>query len=143
MSSFNFDIQGGNELDAALKKLGLDLERKISRSAVRSGATVIAKEARLLAPVSDDEEHKGTLKRSIKVVARSKRVGDAVASVVTRSGRKWRARKMDAWYAPMVEFGTKNMAARPFLRPALDAKSAEAIKRMSEVIQKRIAKLAQ
>lgn len=137
MSSFNFKIEGGKELDTALKQLGRDLEKKVAKSAVRAGATVIAKEARLHVPVES-----GTLKNSIRVVTRSKRTGDAVASVVTRSGKKYRSKNMDAWYAPLVEFGTKNMPAKPFLRPALDSKGGDAIKRMSEIIQKRIAKLA-
>ena len=137
MSNFKFQIQGAKELEQALKRLGPDLERKVAKSAVRAGATVIAKEARLNVPVES-----GTLRNSIRVVTRSKRVGDAVASVVTRSGKKWRSKNMDAWYAPLVEFGTKNRPATPFMRPALDTKGGEAIKRMSEVIQKRIAKFA-
>ena len=134
---FDFHIEGAKELDAALKRLGLDMERKIAKSAVRAGATVIAKEAKNNVPVES-----GTLRNSIRVVTRSKRVGDAVASVVTRSGKKWRSKNMDAWYAPLIEFGTKNRPATPFLRPALDVKGPEAIKKMSEVIQKRISKLA-
>ena len=140
MSSFNFDIKGGKELDRALKKLGRELETKIAKSAVRQGANVIAKQARINAPVGTT----GTLKRSIKVVARSKRVGDAVASVVTRSGKKWTPKGMNAWYAGKVEFGVPEygIPARPFLRPALDTHGAEAVKAMSATIQKRIAKLA-
>ena len=135
--TFNFEIKGGKELDRALKQLGPKFEKRIAKSAVRAGANVIAKEARLNVP-----EDSGTLKKSIKVVARSKRVGDAVASVVTRSGKKWRSKGMDAWYAPLIEFGTKNRPATPFLRTALDSKVAEAIKAMSKQIQKRIKKLA-
>ena len=41
MSSFNFNIQGAKELDNALKSLGIELETKIARSAVRAGAVVI------------------------------------------------------------------------------------------------------
>jgi HK97 gp10 family phage protein len=137
VSSFNFKIEGGKELDKALKQLGYDMEKKVAKSAVRAGAQVIRKEAMLNVPVES-----GTLKKSIRVVTRSRRVGDAVASVVTRSGKKYQSNGMDAWYAPLVEFGTKNRPATPFLRPALDSKGVEAVKKMSEVIQKRIAKLA-
>lgn len=137
MSSFNFKIEGARELDRALKRLGRDLETKVAKSAVRAGANVIAKEARLNVP-----EISGTLKRSIKVVTRSKRTGDAVASVVTRSGKKWQSKDMDAWYAPLVEFATKHRAATPFMRPALDSKGPEAIQAMSKKIQQRISKLA-
>ncbi len=140
MSSFKYKIEGAKELDSALKALGRKLETRIAKAAVRAGATVIAKQARIYAPVGDT----GTLKRSIKVVTRSKRTGDAVASVVTRSGKRWTSRGMNAWYAGKVEFGAagNNLAAKPFLRPALDSKGKEAVKKMSDVIQKRIAKLA-
>lgn len=130
-----YSVEGGAELNAALSRFGKDVERKIAKTAVRAGASVIAKEAKLNAPVG----RTGTLKRSIKVVARSKRTGDAVASVVTRSGRKWTARNMNAWYAGKVEFGSKGIPARPFLRPALDTKGPEAIQAMSEKVQQRIA----
>jgi len=135
MSSFNFEIQGAKELERALKQLGPKIEKSVAKSAVRAGANVIAKEARLRVP-----QESGTLKRSIRVVARSRRTGDAVASVVTRSGKRWNAKRMNAWYAPLVEFGTKLRPATPFLRPALDSRAAEAIKAMSDKIQQRIAK---
>ena len=134
--TFNFEIKGGKELDRALKQIGPKFEKRIAKGAVRAGANVIAKEARLNVP-----KDSGTLKKSIKVVARSKRVGDAVASVVTRSGKKFKG--MNAWYAPMIEFGTKFRAATPFLRPAMDTKGSEVIRAMSDYIQKRIRKLAE
>lgn len=139
MSSFKFKIEGAKELDRALKQMGPKFEKRIAKGAVRAGATVIAKQAKLNAPVES-----GTLRKSIKVVSRSRRVGDAVASVATRSGKKWASRGMNAWYAGKVEFGAPGIGidAKPFLRPALDAKAPEAIKAMSEYIQKRIAKMA-
>ena len=139
MSSFSFNIQGAKELDNALKSLGIELETKIARSAVRAGAVVIKNRAVELAPMGSDGVADGTLKRSIQVVMRSKKVGDAVASVVTRSGEKWDAKGMNAKYAGKVEFGTKHRRATPFMRPALDSQGQTAVKRMSEVIQKRIA----
>jgi len=139
MSSFSFNIQGAKELDNALKSLGIELETKIARSAVRAGAVVIKDRAVELAPISEEEGHSGTLKRSIQVVMRSKKVGDAVASVVTRAGKKYNTKGMNAWYAGMIEFGTKHRRATPFMRPALDSQGQNAVKRMSEVIQKRIA----
>lgn len=133
MSGFEFKIRGAKELDNALKSLGIELETKIAKSAIRAAAVVVAKEAKLRAPADG-----GVLKNSIQVVTRSKRKGAAVASVVTRSGKRWNAKNMNAWYAGKVEFGTIYVPARPFLRPALDVKGAAAVKRMSEVINKKI-----
>ena len=135
---FHFEIKGGKELDAALKKLGIDLERKVAKSAVRAGANVVAKEARRLVRVGKT----GILRRSIRVISRSRRQGDAVASVITRSGKKFQATKSDGWYAHFLEFGTIHNAARPFMRPAVDGKKAEAIQAMADKIAERIAKLA-
>lgn len=137
MSRFDFEIKGGRELEDALRRLGPDLERKVAKGAARAGANVIAKEAIRLAPEDD-----GTLKRSIKVVTRSQRVGDAVVSIVTRAGKRWQSKGMDAWYAGLIEFGTKFRPATPFLRPAMDSKAPEALKAISAYIQKRIGKLA-
>lgn len=48
--------------------------------------------------------------------------------------------KKKAWYGRLLENGTSNMKARPFLRPSYDAKREEAIravnKRLGEVVKK-------
>ena len=132
-----FKINGAKELERNLKRLPLTLERRVAKSAVRAGAAVIAKEAKQRAPVDT-----GVLKRSIKVVARSRRFGDAVASVVTRAGKRWQSKNMDAWYAGLVEFGTRQRPATPFLRPAVDATQKQAVRAMAKKARERIAKLA-
>lgn len=45
-------------------------------------------------------------------------------------------------YAHLLELGTKKMAARPFLRPAIESKRGEAIQIGIRVINQEIAKLA-
>jgi len=136
MSSFNFKITGGKELDRALSQFSLRVETNIAKSAARAGAAVVLKDARQRAP-----QDSGTLRRSLAIVARKSQRGEAVvASVVTRSGRKWNAKRANAWYAGKVEFGTATTNAQPFLRPALDSKRTEVIKAMATKIQARIAK---
>ena len=134
--SLTFKIEGAKELERALKQIPLKFQKRIAKSAVRAGANVILKEARQRVSVD-----RGVLKKSLRVVSRSRRVGDAVASVVTRAGKKWQARGMDARYAGKVEFGTKTRPATPFLRPALDTKAAEAIKAIAKMITKKIGAL--
>lgn len=123
-------------MESALKRFPITVEKKIAKAAVRAGANVILKEARARVP-----QDSGTLRKSLRLVARSKRVGNAVVSVVTRSGKKWNSRGMNAWYAGLVEFGTKFKRAQPFMRPALDSKSNDAIKAMGDMIRKKIAAL--
>ena len=44
----------------------------------------------------------------------------------------------DAFYARFVEFGTVKMAARPFLRPAFEAKKGEAVDAIKVYLERRI-----
>ena len=44
----------------------------------------------------------------------------------------------DAFYARFVEFGTVKMAARPFMRPAFEAKKGEAVDAIKAYLERRI-----
>lgn len=58
--------------------------------------------------------------------------------VMVRHGKKYRHQgkrgnlSQDAWYWRFLEFGTRKMQARPFLRPALEAKRREAVDAIKE-----------
>ena len=141
MSKLDFSITGGDELERALMKLPKKLGVSVAKTGVRAMATVIRKEAKR--NVAAKAVDTGDLNRSIDVVARqSKKRGEFIASVVTRSGKKYGAKGKNAWYASMIEFGTKNRPATPFMRPALDTKYKEAIKVMADKISARITKLS-
>ncbi len=135
MSSSDFKIIGAKELDKALKQIGPKFEKRIAKGAIRAGARVISKQAKENAP-----KKSGALRKSIQIVAR--RSGDAVVSIVTRSGAKFIKMGRGTAYAHIIEFGSKDRAATPFLRPALDSKAKDAIKAISTYIQKRLSKLA-
>jgi len=55
--------------------------------------------------------------------------------VSVRAGKRYRKRDVDAYYWRFVEFGTAKMAARPFMRPAFEAKKGDAL----EAIKGRLA----
>lgn len=145
------NIKGGAELQKFLDTLPVKVERNIMRSALRAGAKPIAEEARSLVPIDS-----GELRDSIRVSTRSRR---GVVSASVKAGNK------KAWYWRFVEFGTaaheikpKNAKslfiaglfkklvshpgakAKPFMRPALDAKANEAIVAVGEQIKKRLTK---
>ena len=151
MANDLFKLRGGPELQKMLNTLPAKIEKNIMRSALRAGARVIANEAKANVPVGD-----GDLKRSIKVSTGGKR-GNVYAKV--------KAGDQKAWYYRFVEFGTaahtiqpKNKKAlffnggfahsvvhpgakaKPFMRPALDSKSGEAIQAVGEQIRKRLNK---
>lgn len=127
-------IQGLKELNVALKNIGDEVgkkaEKSISMKALRAGGKPILEEARRLAP----QGRKGRLRRSL-AIKNSK--GRLEVQIGARRGKS-REDRMGAWYAHMVEFGTINMSARPFLRPAVDRKSKEAVKELGSTLFKLI-----
>jgi HK97 gp10 family phage protein len=145
------DVNGLKELDAALKQLPDRIARNVLRGAVRAGAAEIRNEAKLKAPVytgkvSEGHPRPGTLKRAIYLKQAS-----ALSSLVqqtfvvgVRNGpkvnRKTKVKDYgsDAFYWRWVEFGTQKMAARPFLRPAFEAKKFAALKAIQDYMATRI-----
>lgn len=153
----DIEIKGASELQRILKELPEKLERVVMRGALRAGAVEIQREAKALAPVDS-----GKLRDSIRISGGVKR-GAYVYSQVKVGGVK----KGDAFYAHMVEFGTKpheikpksapslflagilrasvkhpGARARPFMRPAFDNKAEDATKAFGKYIAERLAKLA-
>jgi len=97
---------------------------------------VIAAEARRLAPVDS-----GTLRDSIGVAATAANGGGLAigrGGVAVYVG----PRGADAFYAHMVEFGTVDMAAHPFMRPAFDNVGREASRVIAETLGREIERAA-
>ncbi len=144
-------IHGLDTFAQALKVLPNNISRRVLRSAVAAAAKLVQDEAKVRAPVSTGPARKnhpppGTLKRAISR-GRSNRYsapGKEVFHIFVRNagssakGRKIVAgSKFDAFYWRFVEFGTSKMAARPFMRPAFEAKKEEAITTIAQVIADR------
>jgi HK97 gp10 family phage protein len=136
------EFKGFKELAAAMRELPERVAKNALRSAVAAGATVVKNEAKNRAPVDT-----GEMRRDIQVKReRDSGKGPMVAtySVFVRSGKKSRLSgakrdvSKDSWFWRFVEFGTKNMAARPFMRPSFESKKEEAVKRIAEKLDERI-----
>lgn len=118
-----FQIHGGLELERALLDLGPAVANKAGLKALRAGAKPIVDEAKRLVP---------------------RRTGALARSITTRAGKQGRAssertlligfRQPVSRIAHLLEFGTSKMAARPFIRPALDARAGEALKEIGRVL---------
>lgn len=144
-------IVGGRELDELLKTLSLRLQKNISRSALRAGAAVMLQEVRTRIPVAS-----GDLVRSARITTRA-RGTDISASVKVGNSV--------AWYAHLVEFGTRQhrisgkngralrfgnvtvqsvlhpgTRARPFMRPSAEAGFAAAIRAVGNKYRERLTK---
>lgn len=142
-------IIGGRQLAEFLQQLPVKIEKNIMRAALRAGAAVIREEAKTQVPVDS-----GALRRSLKV------------STSTKRGRITAKLKVGGTLAPhahLVEFGTKphkikpkrqqalsfggvvarevdhpGARPRPFMRPAFDSHSSEAIAAVGAKVRERL-----
>lgn len=130
-----FKIEG---LDAALKKMrGLapELKKKGISSAARRAMRVVRDAARRNAKMLDDPRSVEKIFKNITIKAGSPRRNKQEDGIVMRVGVLGGARNMtaygefsgsgggnpggDTWYWRLLEFGTVDFPARPFMRPAL------------------------
>lgn len=111
-------IEGLTELHVALKGFPQELRDKALRSAVSYAAKGVQEAIALNAPVGET----AVLRRSV-YRTRSKDMSSSVQEtyiIGIRYGAAHRKRGLDAWYWRFIEFGTRKMPARPFLRRTFD-----------------------
>lgn len=141
-------VQGLTELAAALKELPTRIGRNVLRGATAAGAAVIRKEAKARAPVytgpvSAGHPPPGSLKRAV-FQAQSRRLSSQVQQTVhvgVRSGKDMKDKSgalVSPYYWTFVEFGTSKMAAKPFIRPAFEAKKTAAVEAIRIYLAERI-----
>lgn len=149
--STEFEVTGLAELNRMLQQLPAKIEGNIMRGALRAGQKILLESAKSNVPIKS-----GALRDSLKIKTRSKR---GVVSATLVAGSK------KAYYAHMVEFGTAKhfikpkkakslffaglarqvvdhpgATAQPFMRPALDGSSAQAITAVKDYLATRIPK---
>jgi len=133
-------VEGLRELRAALQQLSQATQKNVLLRVLKRRAEPVAERARQLVPV-----RVGTLRQSIMVTTRAR--GAKPAQVAFAAAMRAGATREEAGaaaraanrnnpaagmaevfvastnrrYSHMVEFGTENMAAQPYLRPAWDA----------------------
>ncbi len=146
-------IKGLAELNRALAELPPRLARNVLRGSVAAGAAVIRQEAKERAPryageVAAGHPPPGTLKRAI-YSAQARRLSSLLEQVYhvgvvsgkrAKVGKAKSGKSKDAYYWRFVEFGTVKMAARPFLRPAFEAKKLEAVEAIRRYMAERLAR---
>lgn len=146
-------VHGLQELSQTLMKLPAELEKRVIMGALRAAGQTIRKEAMARAPVlqePDPRRRAGTLRKSISVRRVKGKVavyvgvfglsGKRMAAFKAGGGTKGANNPDDPYYWKWVEYGTKKMAARPFLRPAFEAKKFEAIRLFEAYMKKRLEK---
>lgn len=148
------DIEGFTDLQRQLERLGDTTQvRRATLPVLKSAARPTLAAAKQLAPVGTRIRNRysggkvaatlypGNLRKSLGILTVKDRKNAAVI-VAPRAGKK---RKYDGYYAHMVEGGTTNMPAQPFMGPAFRKTKGKVTKEMerkvSLVIQKQIFKL--
>lgn len=119
MPNRSVTLKGDRELIAKFEKLDRSMRGKVLENAVRAGALPIQNAAVIKAPIRF-----GTLRRSIHTEIVNASDTHAEAEIGT-----------DLEYAPYQEFGTRKMAAHPYLRPAFDEESGNAQKEIAEALK--------
>lgn len=134
------NVEGLEKLEKKLRQLPQRIGKNATRRALRKGANVIRDIARTNAKRLDDPKTSESIEKNIAVqgggAKRERQEGGPVMRVGVRGG----ARNMtkygefnghgkgnpggDTFYWRFLEFGTSQMAARPFMRPAM-AQGAE------------------
>lgn len=134
------EVHGLRELEQKLRGLGPKLRERAVRSALNAGAQVIKKEAIALAPV--DTGRLADKAIYVTRVREEQTLTKEVYAVAVRHGRKEAQKDRDAFYWKFLEFGTKFLAARPFLVPAFESKKQEAFEKIKQKLRERIEALA-
>lgn len=135
-------LDGIDDLRVAMAGAAKQIRTKAVRAALRAAARVIQADARARAPVlivPTPFRRTGTVKRRITVRASKAARKDGNEGVYinvrplrgkaqeSKFGKAGAKNPNDPFYWRFLEFGTKKMAARPFLRPAAESKGNEAI----------------
>jgi HK97 gp10 family phage protein len=135
-SSYKVKVEGFKELDKALGELPKRVAASVVSKVLMEAAAPMVSAAQSGAPVDE-----GILSKSITV---SKKLSRS-----QRSGKRGTKRHFsevyvgpespDGFYGHLVEFGTKDTAAKPFMRPAFDAHANDALDYIKDNLDDRIA----
>ena len=132
MADGGFSIIGLEPLLAKLKGLEYDMKRKGGRSALRKAAKIVAEDAKKRAQALNDPATGRSIADNVAIRwggRRFKRTGDLHFRIGIKGTAKTPPKGSDidkSGGAPtphwrLLEFGTEKMAARPFMRPALES----------------------
>lgn len=118
-----FKIEGLGPVLAKMKNLSQKMQTKGVRSAGTKAMRIVRDAARQRARQFDDPASASNIAKNI--VTRNdakggKRVGGVVIKVGVVGGARPRKGREDTGHFRFIEFGTSEMRAQPFLRPALE-----------------------
>ena len=137
------EVTGFEDLEELLRSLPEVAQRKVYRQALSAAATPILTLARRKAPT--EKIRRNTVK---KLNRRGSALGELTVSIVTRKAynpvtgvgsRKIRPYgDKDAFYSVWYEFGSRTIAAKPYMRPAYDEGKAAALEKFRKTLKARL-----
>jgi HK97 gp10 family phage protein len=140
-------VEGLKEIEDALAAAGPKLARGAVVKALKKGGAVFLARAKARAPIlaeATPNRRPGELRDAIAEVDRMdprKQQGRARVGLKYNKAAK-KGSQDPGVYGLFVEFGTKNMAAQPYMRPAFDEAKAEAESVFIAEIRAGVAELA-
>lgn len=139
-------VDGLRQLGERMRTLKSDIALKAGQSATAAAAAVIKKLA-IAKVISSPSVVTGSLRDSIIIKRLGKRDTNLTSEhIVTVRGRgkktdkKIGGKQNNAPHAHFIEFGTVNMPAEPFLRPAFDQGKEKALDALVDQLRKQIEK---
>jgi len=78
--------------------------------------------------------HPGNLKGSVQILKKLRRSKNVYVGPVVRKGKVFGKSISDGYYAHMVEYGTSNQSAQPFMRPAYESARGAVLRRLELAI---------
>jgi HK97 gp10 family phage protein len=118
----SIELHGFKELNDLLASYSDRVAKRLVKGALVKALAPVLQSAKAMCPVSADGSHgkpAGYLRDSLvlkTMPARKRLPGEMRAGLTTRKG----AFESGKYYGGYLEYGTHKMAARPFLRPAID-----------------------
>jgi HK97 gp10 family phage protein len=153
------EIKGLSELLAAMRQLPKEIEQKCLRASVAPGAQLIRNTAQeivtrktgLVAKAvrigfNKKESTPGRVVYHVFVSMNVRAVGEMISGSRAAT-RRFRAagntgKMLTPYYWRFLEFGTSKMSAKPFMRPAFDVSSQQALSIITNKLADRIEKEA-
>ena len=135
MAKVTMVLTGDKALNRKLKKLTGKDAKAVVRKATRPALKPVLQEARADAPVKT-----GQLKKNIKIRALP-RSRSSLGSRVT-SGLGKNANSGDAFYGAFLEYGTKRIEAKRFMKGAAEKKRSQVLNIYKKEVGQNITKLA-
>jgi HK97 gp10 family phage protein len=148
----NINVKGLSELQAFLDQLPAKMEANIMRSALRAGANVILKQARLNVAANGSREtgvlarglkvstsnRRGVVKATVKATGKHGHIANwleygVAAHSIRKGARRSRGKLQDGKLHPGFD-------EKPFLRPALDGEAQAALLAVGQAVKQRLTK---